>query len=215
MQTMNEHWNRFFKTGWLVQYVQSTGHSCQSRRLSFWWRWWACHLDPAHWSCSCMSASCWYTSAVSARGMKVWPDGWIQTSLRGCSPRRSAMPIIRLYGTLPSLIRCSGGSAWSGCVTGQVSMAGWSWDRQDPWESWPVCSFPPWIQISSMNSGEPSVGARARKHATERSWELSRTVCRGYRWAGEVLGTHVSTEPSTDQLAERAEQLNMNAYSGW
>jgi len=35
-------------------------------------------------------------------------------------------------------------------------------DKQDLWQSWPVRSFLPWAQISSMNSGEPSAETRAR-----------------------------------------------------
>ena len=32
---------------------------------------------------------------------------------------------------------------------------------RDPWQSWPVRSFPPWAQINSMNSGEPAADAGA------------------------------------------------------
>src|SRR5947207_1438331 len=60
-----------------------------------------------------------------------------------------------------------GESARSGCATWGVSTAGWSWGERDPWRSWPMRSFPPWAQISSMNSGEPTTDAGATKHRTE------------------------------------------------
>src|SRR5712691_11758637 len=41
------------------------------------------------------------------------------------------------------------------CYRGSID--GWLELRQtgDPWRSWPVSSFPPWVQMSSLNSGEP------------------------------------------------------------
>ena len=40
------------------------------------------------------------------------------------------------------LIRRGGGSARSGCATWGVSTVGWNWGKRDPWQRWPVRSFP-------------------------------------------------------------------------
>ncbi len=49
------------------------------------------------------------------------------------------------------------------CSLGSID--GWlELGHMGPWHNWPVCSFPPWAQSSSMNSGEPSTGAGVTKH---------------------------------------------------